>query len=237
MLVMLVSTLVMSGCGIEKKSGDEGNYDGELVYDHSMELQYAKLFSVDYYKGGYKLITITNRDEDTAIVSKQSKLLLVPDGSAHTILLLGQGDIFNEVTFFHNDTSYAATQAVSDTTLVKIPTDVFRAILKAHPALYGDISQLLSYKLRITMAHIYDLSFESVEHRLQNLLRRLCAQMGEPTADGVRIPYVFTHEDLAQMISAGRSNVSRCMNRFYSRDWVRFEGRCIVLRDGAFSAE
>lgn len=64
--------------------------------------------------------------------------LLAPDGSAHTILLLGQGDIFNEVTFFHNDTSYAATQAVSDTTLVKIPTDVFRAILKAHPALYGD---------------------------------------------------------------------------------------------------
>lgn len=53
-----------------------GNYDGELVYDHSMELQYAKLFSVDYYKGGYKLITITNRDEDTAIVSKQSKLYL-----------------------------------------------------------------------------------------------------------------------------------------------------------------
>ena len=26
MLVMLVSTLVMSGCGTEKKSGNEGNY-------------------------------------------------------------------------------------------------------------------------------------------------------------------------------------------------------------------
>ena len=39
MLVMLVSTLVMSGCGTEKKSGNEGNYDGELVYDHSMVLQ------------------------------------------------------------------------------------------------------------------------------------------------------------------------------------------------------
>ena len=79
MLVMLVSTLAMSGCGTQNQSAN-GNYDGELVYDHSMELQYAKLFSVDYYKGGYKLITITNRDEDTAIVSKQSKLLLVPDG-------------------------------------------------------------------------------------------------------------------------------------------------------------
>lgn len=78
-IVMLVSTLAMSGCGTQNQSAN-GNYDGELVYDHSMELQYAKLFSVDYYKGGYKLITITNRDEDTAIVSKQSKLLLVPEG-------------------------------------------------------------------------------------------------------------------------------------------------------------
>ena len=78
-IVMLVSTLEMSGCGTQNQSAN-GNYDGELVYDHSMELQYAKLFSVDYYKGGYKLITITNRDEDTAIVSKQSKLLLFPEG-------------------------------------------------------------------------------------------------------------------------------------------------------------
>ena len=30
-IVMLVSTLVMSGCGTEKKSGNDGNYDGELV--------------------------------------------------------------------------------------------------------------------------------------------------------------------------------------------------------------
>ena len=51
-IVMLVSTLAMSGCGTGEKSAN-GNYDGELVYDHSMELEYAKLFSVDYYKGGY----------------------------------------------------------------------------------------------------------------------------------------------------------------------------------------
>ena len=50
-IVMLVSTLAMSGCGTQNQSAN-GNYDRELVYDHSMELQYAKLFSVDYYKGG-----------------------------------------------------------------------------------------------------------------------------------------------------------------------------------------
>ena len=32
-IVMLVSTLAMSGCGTQNQSAN-GNYDGELVYDH-----------------------------------------------------------------------------------------------------------------------------------------------------------------------------------------------------------
>lgn len=42
----------------------------ELVYENSMELQYAQNFSVDYYQGGYKLLTLK---DDT-------KYLLVPEG-------------------------------------------------------------------------------------------------------------------------------------------------------------
>ncbi len=48
----------------------EENYDGKLVFDHSMELKYAKCFSVDYYKGGYKLIKLI---DDTT-------MLVVPEG-------------------------------------------------------------------------------------------------------------------------------------------------------------
>jgi len=32
--------------------GDAASYDGKLEFDHAMELEYAKCFSVDYYKGG-----------------------------------------------------------------------------------------------------------------------------------------------------------------------------------------
>lgn len=39
---------------------EEESYDGKLVFDHAMELTYAENFSVDYYKGGYKLITISD---------------------------------------------------------------------------------------------------------------------------------------------------------------------------------
>ncbi len=55
--------------GGENQSPEE-NYDGKLVFDHSMELSYAKCFTIDYYKGGYKLATI----------SDGTKLLTVPEG-------------------------------------------------------------------------------------------------------------------------------------------------------------
>ncbi len=48
----------------------EENYDGKLVFDRSMELKYAKCFSVDYYKGGYKVAKLI---DDTT-------MLIVPEG-------------------------------------------------------------------------------------------------------------------------------------------------------------
>ena len=50
------------------------NYDGKLVFDHSMNLKYARFFSVDYYKGGYKIAKVINTPDDI------SQMLIVPQG-------------------------------------------------------------------------------------------------------------------------------------------------------------
>ncbi len=63
----------------DDKSSD---YDGKLVFDRTMQLSYTTRFKVDYYKGGYKLLTIYNRQEDVleGYIPKTSKFLLVPEG-------------------------------------------------------------------------------------------------------------------------------------------------------------
>ena len=88
-IIMLLLSLTLVGCkGNENDNGKEINNDSEvenvvtdtheeiidedtqLVHESSLELKYAKSFSVDYYKGGYKTITDwTGR-----------KTLLVPEG-------------------------------------------------------------------------------------------------------------------------------------------------------------
>lgn len=52
------------------ESIDENN--AEFVYESSMKLKYAENFSVDYYTGGYKLLTVMDG----------TKLLVVPEGKA-----------------------------------------------------------------------------------------------------------------------------------------------------------
>ena len=57
----------------ETDSGEEqadADVGGELVYERSMELQYAQNFSVDYFEGGYTLLTIVDG----------TKILVVPEG-------------------------------------------------------------------------------------------------------------------------------------------------------------
>lgn len=92
LLVFLMSILSITGCtkndSVENSNTDvnvennisnedESNgeddkekYDGKLVFEHSLELKYAKNFSVDYYKGGYKLIKISDGNE----------ILTIPEG-------------------------------------------------------------------------------------------------------------------------------------------------------------
>jgi iron complex transport system substrate-binding protein len=60
---------------------EAADYDGKLIFDRTMELDYAQNFKVDYYKGGYRMMTIYNRAEDVidGYVPRTSQFLLIPE--------------------------------------------------------------------------------------------------------------------------------------------------------------
>lgn len=79
---ILMAMILLTACnGNEEQTPNDTNdaavdsetsvsYDGKLEFDHSLELQYAKCFSIDYYKGGYKI----------AKISDGTTMLIVPEG-------------------------------------------------------------------------------------------------------------------------------------------------------------
>lgn len=74
-MAAIILAFVLSACGAAR---DEAKIQGQaenfgLIYSHSMELDYAKGFSVDYYDGGYAMITMTENG---------GRFLVVPEGAA-----------------------------------------------------------------------------------------------------------------------------------------------------------
>lgn len=68
-IMFMVSFVSCAGAQDTKNQTSDRNISSELVYDHSMELEFAKEFSVDFYRDGYALIS----------TSEGSRFLVVPD--------------------------------------------------------------------------------------------------------------------------------------------------------------
>ena len=75
-MISIIGLFWLSGC--DSPSSDSGNTESKaeaeaqngLIYKSSMKLLYAKNFSVDYYEGGYKILTTKDG----------TKILTVPKG-------------------------------------------------------------------------------------------------------------------------------------------------------------
>ncbi len=62
--------VVLTGCGQAGPAHDSTDISAELIYESSLDTEYAEEFSADFYEGGYSLLTIADG----------SCFLLVPEG-------------------------------------------------------------------------------------------------------------------------------------------------------------
>ena len=70
-LVAVMVCAVLEGCGQAGPAQDSKDISAGLVYESSLETEYAEEFTADFYEGGYTLLTIADG----------SRFLLVPEGS------------------------------------------------------------------------------------------------------------------------------------------------------------
>lgn len=77
---------------------------------------------------------------------------------------------------------------------------------------------------------------ESAEFRIHNLLRRLCLQYGKAVGREVFLDVPLTQQDIADMIGASRQTVSGLLARMKERGLIQMVGRRMYVRDEALKA-
>ena len=92
--LFLIGLLGLHGCGSPSSNYDSKysadnlqnkETEGSLVYESSMELQYAENFSVDYYKGGYTMLTTTMDGKRFLVVPEGKE---IPENMKEDIIVL-----------------------------------------------------------------------------------------------------------------------------------------------------
>lgn len=154
------------------------------------------------------------------------------EGREKTLLFLKSGDIFGEVSFFQRSKNLVLSQTVRPSKIASIPAKDFEKKLDGFPQLYKELTYLVTRKTRIIISQVKDMSFLTVEGRLINLLLRLASQHGQKTANGeTMIKIETTHQELANMIVAYRSTVSKIMRRLIDYKLIAVKDKQIIILD------
>ncbi|MBX3052222.1 MAG: Crp/Fnr family transcriptional regulator [Caldilineaceae bacterium] len=151
---------------------------------------------------------------------------LSQDGREHILLILNEGDTFNEVAALDGDPNPATATAHTDATVHCILRAELRKIVYENPDLAWAMIESISRRARHLVGMVQDLSMRSVKGRLANLL---LDQAEADEADAVA--RMLTQEEMASRLGTVREMVGRALRSLATDGIIEFDRHRIVILD------
>lgn len=178
--------------------------DGETVFDQGTAAR-----SLYYIQSGRVKLRATSDQGRDAIVS-----------------ILGPREFFGEAALVERATYSTSAVVVQNAVITSISAAVMQTALKNDAKLSDLFTQHLLRRNGRIEADLTDQLFNSVEKRLARLLLRL-ADYGIEGSTSV-VPISLTQVELAEMIGATRSRVSKFMASFRRLGYISYNGKIHV---------
>jgi len=152
-------------------------------------------------------------------------------GKRLTFAIIGRGQLFGETALAGEETRHWLAEAMDDATVCTIGRDDFLNFAADKPKLALRISTYVGERLTEIQSKLEDLLFKDVNERLSQTLLKLSEQYGDRDAEGVRIKFKMTHQELANLIGATRETTSLALGEFEKRGLLSKERGVITLKD------
>ena len=153
------------------------------------------------------------------------------DGRETLLAVMGEGQMFGELSLFDPGPRTATASALTDVTVLGLGHQALRPWLTGRPEVAEALLQALARRLRRTNETLSDLVFSDVPGRVAKALLDLGERFGHMEPDGLHVTHDMTQEELAQLVGASRETVNKALADFVSRGWLRLESRSVVLLD------
>jgi CRP-like cAMP-binding protein len=164
------------------------------------------------------------------VVSGQLKLYKSsPEGKEQTLYLLRPGEPFGMCTAFATDSFPANAMALEDSAVLIIPGPAMEAVAIKEPALLLNVIQVLSSRLKESMALIESLSLKEIPQRLATFLLH---SLGKEVQSGKnQVQLTITHRELAKILGSTPEALSRALKKMTNDGLVNVDGRKIGILD------
>jgi CRP/FNR family cyclic AMP-dependent transcriptional regulator len=153
------------------------------------------------------------------------------DGREILVALYGGGSVFGEIAGRVTGYRTATVRAIGPVRVLVIGAERFEDFLDAHPAVARAYRQAIAQGQQAAYEYQRNQSQSSGAQRLACLLLDLAGQEGTPAPDRGEIASQLSQEELASLISASRSTVTRALREWRSRRIISTDQRRIEILD------
>jgi len=150
------------------------------------------------------------------------------EGKEQTLQLLGPGDPFGLCTAFATDSFPASAMAIMESSVMLIPGTVMETMARQEPAILFNIIQILSQRLKDSMALIEALALKELPGRLASFLMH---DLAGNRSDQNTVELTISQRELAKILGATPEALSRTLKKMANDGILSTSGRTVAILD------
>lgn len=151
------------------------------------------------------------------------------DGKELSFGILGNGDMFGEISMFDNMERTATVTAVEITELLVIERKHLLPFIKENPDIAITLLRAMALRLRYTDQLFEDVMFKQLPGRLAKKILSLADNFGQNTEKGLWIPVKLSQNDIGKMSGASRESVNKQMRIWENEGLINFNKGYITI--------
>lgn len=156
---------------------------------------------------------------------------LDPTGQQTVVRMVNPGDLFGIARALRRKDYPGTATAVVDSVALQWPMDAWDELTERHPRLAVNAMQTIGQRLQEAHARVRELSTEEVERRVAHAVLRLANQSGKKEAEGIRIDFPISKQDIAEMTGTTLHTVSRILSAWERSGLVQGGRQKLLIRE------
>ena len=154
-----------------------------------------------------------------------------PGGEQIIVLHIPNGQLFGIAKALGRDTYPATAVTAAESIALSWPTRLWDSFAMQYDGFATETYKTVGIRVEEMNTRIMELATQQVEQRIANVLLRLINQTGRKVADGIKIDFPITRQDLSEMTGSTLHTVSRTLSAWERQGLVKSGRKKITVCD------